>query len=84
MRLERVKRNLFCDHPYNVALRLLGYYLVRKINHQLIIGKIVETEAYADVQMRMMMPVMLHASEKQKGPILYLARWVFLTFILSI
>lgn len=48
MRLERVKRNFFCDHPYNVALRLLGYYLVRKINHQLIIGKIVETEAYAD------------------------------------
>ncbi len=48
MRLERIKRNFFCDHPYNVALRLLGYYLVRKINHQLIIGKIVETEAYAD------------------------------------
>ena len=43
---KRLNRAFFKRHPKEVAPELLGKYLIRKINHQKIVGKIVETEAY--------------------------------------
>jgi len=43
---KRLERKLFNDHPKNVAPKLLGKYLVRKMEDGRIVTKIVETEAY--------------------------------------
>jgi DNA-3-methyladenine glycosylase len=46
---ERVIPSVFYDdNTVNVARNMLGTYLVRKLNDQWVVGKIVETEAYLD------------------------------------
>jgi len=43
---KRLKREIFEDHPKNVAPKLLGKYLVVETNKGKIVIKITETEAY--------------------------------------
>lgn len=43
---QRLKRNFFTQPTLMVAKKLLGKYLVRKVNGKILAGKITETEAY--------------------------------------
>lgn len=44
--LKPIKREFYNRHTVSVAKELLGHFLVRKIGNDLIVGKIVEVEAY--------------------------------------
>ncbi|MFN8579170.1 MAG: DNA-3-methyladenine glycosylase [Candidatus Sericytochromatia bacterium] len=44
--MKRLKKSFYLDSPQNVAKKLLGKNLCRKTDKGLMIGKIVETEAY--------------------------------------
>jgi DNA-3-methyladenine glycosylase len=44
--IMKLKREFFLDSPRVVAKKLIGKELVRKVNGEVIVCKIVETEAY--------------------------------------
>jgi len=46
----RLKKDFYMDNPRVVAKKLLGKELVRKVNGQLIVSRIVETEAYGGIE----------------------------------
>lgn len=46
MKIKPLPRTFFSRKTDQVARELLGKYIVRKIDHRVLIGKIVETEAY--------------------------------------
>jgi DNA-3-methyladenine glycosylase len=43
---QRLNKKFYSQNTFKLATALLGKYLVRKIGNQILIGKIVETEAY--------------------------------------
>lgn len=45
---KRIDNSIFNLSTKNLAVELLGKFLVRKIGHKYLVGKIVETEAYLD------------------------------------
>ncbi|MCM8771976.1 MAG: DNA-3-methyladenine glycosylase [Candidatus Omnitrophica bacterium] len=47
---KRLNREFFKREPVVVAKELLGKYIIRKIDSEIIIGKIVETEAYGGTE----------------------------------
>ncbi|MCM8767152.1 MAG: DNA-3-methyladenine glycosylase [Candidatus Omnitrophica bacterium] len=50
MVFKHIKREFFERNPVVVAKELLGKYLVREVDREKIIGKIVETEAYGGIE----------------------------------
>ncbi len=44
--MNRLPRNFYTQPTLKIAKQLLGKYLIRKIGHRKLVGKIVETEAY--------------------------------------
>jgi DNA-3-methyladenine glycosylase len=45
-KLKRLKEKFYKQNTFKIAKSLLGKYLIRKIGKKILIGKIVETEAY--------------------------------------
>ena len=46
----RLSRDFYMDNPRVVAKKLLGKELVRKVNGEIIVSRIVETEAYGGIE----------------------------------
>jgi len=46
----RLKKDFYMDNPRVVAKKLLGKELVRKVNGEIIVSRIVETEAYGGIE----------------------------------
>ncbi len=46
IRIKKLPRSFYLRPTFAVAKELLGKYLIRKINNQYLVGKIVEVEAY--------------------------------------
>ena len=46
LKLKRLKSNFYQQNTFKLAKALLGQFIIRKIGKKILIGKIVETEAY--------------------------------------
>ena len=44
--MARLSRNFYLGNTVEIARRLLGTYLVRNLDGELLVGRITETEAY--------------------------------------
>lgn len=55
--MARLSREFYAQDTLEAARRLLGKYLVRRLDGETLAGRVVETEAYVDAATRPAMPI---------------------------